>query len=149
MKPGLAQILAGAAGTLGLRVIPALPPKSYAEGDAKMIALLLIFAAQEAGRADDRTAAEVRVVRGLLADAAPCGLEHGLAGRIEAALAAPAAEGSAAMAAEHEALEHLLIDVHAAIEDREDAPSKALNRAIWGYLRTRADSRMLFMPETG
>lgn len=56
MKPGPAHLLLGAATTLGSRVIPSIDPASYSAGDAKMIAILLLMLAQDAGRATDRVA---------------------------------------------------------------------------------------------
>lgn len=149
MKPGQAHLLMGAAMTLGTRVIPALDPASYSAGDAKMIAILLLMLAQDAGRATDRLVRENAALRTLFTEAAQLPLSPELLSRIEAAVTSPRHSLLLDdLEAEHCVLEALLIDLHGHVETIGQLWAASLNSAIWQYLLKRAEDRMLVLPDT-
>jgi hypothetical protein len=148
MRPGAAQLLIGAATTLGTRIIPSLDAKSYAEGDAKMIGALLILLAQDAERATDRLVLENAALRALFARAAG----HPLAGEtVERLKAAAAQQEESFLLADlqhaHDRLEAILIDLHAEVEVVQQDWARSLESAIWSYLLCSAEDRMLVLPD--
>jgi hypothetical protein len=147
MKPGLEMLLPGLAGTLAMRVMPELPPDSYALGDARITGALLLMIAQQAEQAADVLATENAAVRALFADAA----RAPLAPKFVEALAVAAATKDeslriTALEAGNAALTALMITLHAEVETRSEAWAQALDRSIWAILRKGAEARMLELP---
>lgn len=150
MKPGLPQLLVGAATALGTRVLPALDPQSYAAGDAKLLAAILILAAQDVGRSADRLVRENRTMRGLFADAAEAPIGISLAGKLsEAASGSDESLTVESLEAEHDRLSELLIELHEAVEQSSADWAAALDGRIWAHLQSAAEARALILPVIG
>lgn len=141
-------MLIGAATTLGTRIIPSLDPKSYAEGDAKMIGALLIFLAQDAGRVTDRLVRENAALRALFERGAAFPLSGETVDRLKAAAAQ---EEESYLLADlqqaHDRLEATLIDLHAEVELIQQDWARSLQSEIWSYLLRAAEDRMLVLPD--
>lgn len=150
MRPGLPHLLVGAATAIGTRILPALDPRSYAAGDAKMLAAMLIIMAQDVGRAADRLARENRVMRALFADAADAPLGVALAGKLSQAAAS--SDDSLVvddLEREHDRLSTILIELHEAVEQSAADWAVALDARIWAHLRNAADARAVVLPVIG
>jgi hypothetical protein len=146
MKPGTTHHLMAMAGTLGGRILPALPEESYAVGDTKMMAVLAVLFAQHAEKAVDVLHGENAALRALFARAAPL-----VGGTLGERLAAASATSDAdlklsTVEAANDMLNALLIELHADVEGREADWAKAMDREIWALLKAGADGRMLEMP---
>jgi hypothetical protein len=148
MKPGVDQMLIGAATALATRVLPQIDPANYASGDVKTIAVLLFLLAQETGRASGRLMAESAAMRGIFAQAAALSLPEDLSARI-AAIVAEAGETAtdlASLEAVHDRQMMLLIELHAAVEDSTEESARGVNSAIWALLTQYAAARALVLP---
>jgi hypothetical protein len=122
-----------AAGRLLSDIAPNMAP-GYSQGSASTLAMVMILAAQEYGRAAETRAWENAQMRALLA-------------RGGVALPAPAEGLSvAALNAENAALSRALISLHAAAEEGTAPDSKALERAILAFLKDSALRRRLYLP---
>ena len=150
MKPGLPQLLIGAATAIGTRILPALDPDSYAAGDAKMLAALLILMAQDAGRVADRLSRENRAMRALFADAAETPVGVALAGKLaEAASSSDESLIVDDLEGEHDRLTAILIDLHETVEQSSADWAERLNTRIWSFLKQAAEARAVMLPVIG
>lgn len=145
---GLAPMIAGVAMTIAGRILPALPEKSYVQGDAKLATAILLACAQDADRAADRLVRENRALRALFREASAAALPENLAARL-----ADAAAGEddslvvPALGALNDRLMALLVELHAIADDNADAWGKALSQRIWALLRQSAEGRMIVLPD--
>jgi len=122
-----------AAGRLLSDIAPNMAP-GYSQGSASTLAMVMILAAQEYGRAAETRAWENAQMRTLLA-------------RGGVALPAPAEGLSvAALNAENADLSRALIALHAGGEDGTAPDSKALEPAILAFLKEAAQRRRLYLP---
>jgi hypothetical protein len=122
-----------AAGRLLSDIAPNMAP-GYSQGSASTLAMVMILAAQEYGRAAETRAWENAQMRALLA-------------RGGVSLPAPAESLSvAALNAENAALSRALIALHAAAEEGTAPDSKALEQAILAFLKDSAQRRRLYLP---
>jgi hypothetical protein len=147
MKPGIDAILPSLAVTMAFKIIPALPEASYALGDARITAALLLLIAQQAEKGVDILYQENRRLRALFKSAAALDLPAALAKRLVTAAATSDEDlRLSAMEAANAGLATLLIDLQTEIEACQDAAAKAVNREIWALLVTGAEARMLELP---
>ena len=131
MIPEADALLNVAAGKLLMEIAPNIAP-GYGQGSASTVAMVMILAAQEYGRAAEVRAWENARLRELLAhggvtiDIAPGGL------------------AIAALNAENAALTKLLIGLH----ERAEGPGgdAALERVILAFLKESAARRRLYLP---
>lgn len=146
MKPGIDHHLMAIAGTLGTKIIPAIPDGHYAQGDARMTAALVFLMAQEADRAADTLIRENAALRALFSRAAPQ-VTGDLAARLsEAAASADSDYRLSTLESGNAKLKTVLIDLHAAIETVDADWARALDAEIWELLHKGATDRMLFIP---
>lgn len=147
MKPGIDQLLMTLATTLATRIIPELNPESYATGDARMAALLSVLIAQEVERAADTLVRENSEMRMLFHAASRLDLIPALRVRLahDAALEEQDLKLSTLTAA-HDRYSETLMALQVAIETVEEEWAVSLNREIWQFLMSGAESRMLAMP---
>lgn len=131
MIPEADALLNLAAGKLLLEIAPNIAP-GYGQGSASTVAIVMILAAQEYGRAADVRAwenarlCEILARGGVAVDVAPGGL------------------AIAALNAENAALTRALI----ALQEKAEAPGgdKALEREIAAFLKESAARRRLHLP---
>lgn len=147
MKPGIDQHLMALTGVLATKIAPALPADSYAVGDVKMSAALLIMLTQEVDRRADTLWRENSDMRALFQDA----LQHPVPDDLRARLSTDATTEDtslriSALEASHAALSQTLIALHAAVEDAGTDWAAAINARIWDLLERGAEDRMLVMP---
>ena len=146
MKPGIDHHLLAIAGTLGGKIIPAIADGNYAQGDARMTAVLAVMMAQEVDRAADTLIGENTAMRALFASA-----KAQFAGDLAKRLASAAASHDdnfrlSTLETGNAALKTVLIDFHAAVEKIDSDWARALDRDIWLLLHKGATDRMLFIP---
>ncbi|MGE0828099.1 MAG: hypothetical protein AB7O04_01960 [Hyphomonadaceae bacterium] len=150
MKPSFAQILMGAAGAVVRDIAPRLQDEddAFALGQAQIIGLLMVMAAQEADRAADTLSLETVAMRALFAEAAETPLPESFRRRLRAmAEAAPADNFTiAAQQAVAAPMKALLIELHEALEDRPDEWARPLEARVWDVLRLGADHRQIYLP---
>jgi hypothetical protein len=147
MKPGLEMMLPSLAGTLALRVMPELPPESYAVGDTRLTAALLLMIAQQAEKAADILASENAAMRAVFALAAEAPLNEALRAQLEAAAGTTDSNlRITVLEAGNAALTSLLITLHAEVEPRSELWAQELDRAIWAILVKGTADRMLELP---
>jgi hypothetical protein len=147
MKPGLEMMLPGLAGTLALRVLPELPPESYAVGDTRLTAALLLMIAQQAEKAADVLANENAAMRALFARAADTPLEK--VQRAQLRTAAGTSDPNlriTTLEAGNAALTALLITLHADVEARAEPWAQEIDQAIWAIIIKGSVDRMLELP---
>jgi hypothetical protein len=143
----MSELLIGAATALGERIMPELPEGSYATGDAKMLAVVLVLLAQDVDRAADRLASENAAMRSLFAGAATHPLDPALKTRLaDLATTTDASLVISALEAAHDKLSGALIELHAAAESIEADWAEQMNVQIWQFLRSSADSRAVVLP---
>jgi hypothetical protein len=143
----MSQLLIGAATALGGRIMPELPEGSYATGDAKMLAVMLVLLAQDVDRAADRLASENAGMRSLFAAATAHPLDLALKTRLaDLATTTDASLVVGALEATHDILSEALIALHAALETVEAAWAKEMNVRIWQFLQSSAESRAVVLP---
>jgi hypothetical protein len=143
----MSQLLIGAATALGGRIMPELPEGSYAMGDARMLAVMLVLLAQDVDRAADRLASENASMRALFADAATHPLDPELKTRLlELAATADASFLVSTLESTHDLLSATLIELHAAVEATKGDWAEQLNIRIWQFLRSSAESRAVVLP---
>jgi hypothetical protein len=147
MKPGLEMMLPGLAGTLALRVMPELPPESYAVGDTRLTAALLLMIAQQAEKAADILVNENVAIRRLFAQAALAPLDAAFSAQLKAAAGTTDTNLRITVLEEgNAALTSLLITLHAKIEAHSEPWAKDINQTIWQLLVKGAADRMLELP---
>jgi hypothetical protein len=146
MKPGIDHHLMAIAATLATKLIPAIPEGDYAQGDAKMTALLAVMMAQEADRVADTLIRENAAMRAVFKRAAAF-VPGELAGRL--AVAAAGQEASfhiSALETNNAVLKRLLIELQALVEARADGWARGLNQDVWALLHQGANDRLLMIP---
>jgi hypothetical protein len=146
MKPGIDHHLLAMAGTLAEKIIPAIPDGNYAQGDARMTALLAVMMAQEADRAADTLISENAAMRALFARA-----HVHFSGDLATRIAGGAASHDdnfriSTLEIGNAALKTVLIGLHAAVEQIDSDWARALDGEIWHFLHKGATDRMLFIP---
>jgi hypothetical protein len=146
MKPSIEHHLMAIVGTLGEKIIPAIPEENYAMGDAGIVAMLIVLMAQEVDRAADRLIRDNAGMRALFARAG--GMVSGdLAARLPAAAASRDADYRiSTLEAGNAALKTVLIDLHTAVELLDNAEAEAIDREIWAMMHGWANERLLVLP---
>jgi hypothetical protein len=126
-----------------------LPPDirtPFGQSTAGIAGTLTLIVAEEFDRMADRLAAENKAVAGILREATA--LLPGLAGRIEEALESmtPSDLRVSSFQAVNDRLRGLLIEVHAALEERGTAEGQALVERIWAELEASTRRREVQLP---
>jgi hypothetical protein len=147
MKPGIDQHLMALTGVLATKIAPALPTDSYAVGDVKMAAALLIMLTQEVDRRADTLWRENKDMCKIFQDAS----QYPLPDDLRARLSTDAATGDtslriSALETNHAALSQTLIALHTMVEDAGTGWAAAINARIWDLLERGAEDRILVMP---
>lgn len=146
MKPGIDHHLMAMAGTLGMKIIPAIPDGHYAQGDARMTAVLAVVMAQEAERAADTLIRENAAMRALFGRA-QAHIRGDLAPQIARSAASEDADFRlSTLERGNAALKAVLITLHAEVELIDSDWARTLDREIWALLHRGATDRMLFIP---
>lgn len=133
MIPETDAMLNAAAGKLLMDIAPNMTP-GYGQGSASTLAMVMILAAQEYGRAADTRAWENDRMRSILARA---GLEVG-----EPASGFTVAE----LNAENSKLAQSLISLHETVEAHAAPHDAALEQEILDFLKEAAARRRLYLP---
>lgn len=130
MKPAVAKAVANFAGLLRDDIAPELT--GFRAGNAGMMAAMFDMVAEEWDRAAARLVAENAAFRALL-------VRGGVAGDLgdDSDLRVSALEAG------NELLRAKLTELHAAVEERDDAEAKALEAAIWDALRASVENRRI------
>ena len=130
MKPAVAKAVANFAGLLRDDLAPELT--GFRANNAAMMANMFDMVAEEWDRAAARLVAENAAFRALL-------VRGGVAGDLgdDSDLRVSALEAA------NEVLRAKLIELHAAVEERDDAEAKALDAAIWEALRDSVEGRRI------
>ncbi len=146
MKPDVGDILQNSFATLIGDVAPHLR-NDYALGSTSVIALMMLFAAQEFERGADQRFRENTALRELFREAAAVVTDLPLRSRL-AAQAASREESLtiSALTASNNTLRDLLIELHRFVETWEDPLGTELDRRIWAHLRRFAEAQALDMP---
>jgi len=115
----------------------------YQQRSASSLGLLLVLASQEWDQCAERLVEENAALRGIFAAAAPV-LADELRERVQAAAqsADPSLRISELVAA-NDGLRRLLIDLHAHVEERDDAAAADIDAAIWRELLRSTERRQL------
>lgn len=143
MTPTVPEVLAELAGLIARNAMPDVDPADRASA-LGLSALLLGVAAQDWDRAAARLVEENAAVRALLSDA-PAALGEGeLAERLWS-LSAGRDEDLrvSALEAANAVLRAALIELHAAVEGRDQPAARALEAAIWAELAASTERRRL------
>jgi cation diffusion facilitator CzcD-associated flavoprotein CzcO len=143
MTPTVPDVLAELAGLIARNAMPDVDPADRASA-LGLSALLLGVAAQDWDRAAARLVEENAAVRALLSDA-PAALGEGeLAARLWS-LSAGRDEDLrvSALEAANAVLRAALIELHAAVEGRDQPAARALETAIWAELVASTERRRL------
>jgi hypothetical protein len=130
MKPGVSRSVANFAGLLRNDIAPELT--GFRAGNAGMMAEMFDMVAQEWDRAAARLVAENAALRAVLARGGVTDV--------------PADDGDlriSALEAANETLRLRLIDLHIAVEQRNDHAAKSLEEAIWALLRDGVENRRI------
>jgi uncharacterized membrane protein len=147
MKPEVDLTLRVLATQLLAEIAPAFPT-DYGRGNLELTGGLLLAAAEEYDRAAEVRAVENREMRRIFREAASDVPDAAFRARLEAA--AIEAEPSLRIAALNEAndrLRKLLVELHAAVEERSDPAARRIDRAIWDELRASVARRAFsFVP---
>ena len=146
MKPSMDHLLMTMVGTLGERIIPALPEECHALGDAKMVAAMAIILAQEVDRAADVLITENASLRALFGKAAAHDLGPLTAQLAEAAQSTDTDYKVSTLEAGNARLRTVLIVLQSKVEEHSEDWAKALNADIWAILKRGAEQRMLHLP---
>lgn len=139
MKPSLTQLLQSVGGRLMGEIAP-LMPTDYARADAQVLAVLLLFAAQESDQGIDILYTENQAMRALFATAHAVIDDPELKGELATASRENASLLLSALEAENARLRSLLIRLQAHAEERG---LPAIESAIWEILKTSAARRLL------
>lgn len=143
MKPDPNLVLGHLAGMMLQQVAPQAQP-SYLAGTIAMSGMLMGMLAEEWDRAADRLARENRAIRALFRQAERIALDPTLAHDLRALAGGEDDDlRVSALEAANGGLRAALIRLQAAIEDRTDAASRALNDAIWAELSASTQRRAL------
>jgi len=146
MKPEVSDILTGVLGAVLTDIAPHLP-EGYAQGSMSLIALLMIFAAQEYDRAAEVRANENRSLRALYADVAGSVPDPDLRARLErASREADESLRVSALNAANAALKELLIELHVLAEESDAPWARSTDEMIWALLAEFTAARHLVMP---
>ncbi len=150
MKPEVNEILTGVLGAVMTDIAPHLPG-GYSQGSMSMIALLMIFAAQEYDRAADVRARENAAMRALFADVTGKGAgavpDPDLRARLQkAANEADESLKVSVLNASNSTLKELLIELHMLAEESDAPWAKAADEMIWALLAEFTAARHLDIP---
>jgi len=143
MRPTLVDVLGALSARIFGEMMPALPP-GYLQSDAMLTALLLAAAAEEHERAAEVRAADIAGTRKVLRAALP----HLAVGSLRDTVAAvvdlePRSLKISDLDACDDKLSAALIELHAAVEEREDPWAREIEREIWEALRASTARRAL------
>jgi hypothetical protein len=147
VKPTISQFLQSGAQTMLTQIAPHLGATPTLASHVSTLAMIALFAAQEADRAADTLLRENAAMRALFADAAGRALPKPL--REDLARAAQGSDASARLAAleaGNAALKQTLITLHTAVEAIDAPWAREVDRAIWSLLREGARARALSLP---
>jgi hypothetical protein len=147
MKPGVTEILNGAAQTLAMHVAPHLTATPYAIGHVGTIGLMLMLAGQEHERGADLLVQENKALRALFKDAAQSPLSALL--RRDLMQASERQDESlriSALEMENARLKDLLIALHEAAEETPHPWARPIEARIWAFLKESADTRAAILP---
>ncbi len=146
MKPEVNEILPGLLGTVITDIAPHLP-EGYPQGSMSIIALLMIFSAQEFDRAAEVRSHENRAMRGLFADAARDVPDPDLQRRLlKASNESDESLLVSALNASNSDLKELLIELHTATEMNDSDWAKNTDELIWAMLAEFTAARKLNLP---
>ena len=141
MKPALVDVLGALSARVFGDMMPALPA-GYLQSEAMLMALLLAAAAEEHERAAEVRSADIagtrRVLGAALAHLSPGVLRDRVA---EAATLEPRSLRISDLDACDAKLSAALIELHAAVEEREDSWAREIERDIWAVLRASTARR--------
>ncbi len=146
MKPEVNDILTGVLGTVLSDIGPHLP-EGYPQGSMNLIALLMVFSAQEYDRAAEVRAHENAAMRALFADVASSVPDPDLRYRLERA--ANESDDSlkvSALNASNSRLKELLIELHELVENSDAAWARSTDELIWAMLAEFTAARHLDLP---
>lgn len=147
MKPSLSELLGGGAMTVATGVLPLLESHPYGRGNATIVMMLLMMAAQEAEKQADVLASENARLRALFARAAQAPLPADLAATLQAA--SGGREDSlrvSALQAENARLRAVLVALHTATDASAEPWAVTLDAEIWTLLRDGAAARLVQLP---
>jgi len=146
MKPEVNEILTGVLGAVLTDIAPHLP-EGYSQGSMTLIALLMIFSAQEYDRAADVRASENDAMRALFADVAGSVPDPDLSTRLKkAAHTADESLRVSALNASNGDLKELLIELHVLAEESDTPWARAADEMIWAMMAEFTAARHLDMP---
>jgi hypothetical protein len=146
MKPEVSDILTGVLGAVLTDIAPHLP-EGYAQGSMSLIALLMIFSAQEYDRAAEVRRAENDAMRALFADVAGSVPDPDLRGRLErASRETDDSLRVSALNTSNAALKDLLIELHVLTEESDAPWGRSADEMIWALLAEFTAARHLDMP---
>ncbi|MBU6373340.1 MAG: hypothetical protein KJS97_11505 [Alphaproteobacteria bacterium] len=147
MKPSLSELLGGGAMTMATGVLPLLEAHPYGRGNATIVMMLLMLAAEEAEKQADVLAAENARLRGVFARAADAPLPEDLGAAVRAAAAGrDDSLRVSALQAENARLRGVLVALHTATEATDAPWGVALDAEIWSLLRDGAAARLVQLP---
>jgi hypothetical protein len=135
MKPAIPAALTNFAGRLRGDIVPQLT--GFHAGNVAMIAAMLDMVAEEWDRAPARLVAENATLRALLARGAALVPGGGTPLDDDGDLRI------SALQAMNDRLRTLLIALHGQIEARDDDEARALDAAIWAFLRDSVEQRRI------
>jgi hypothetical protein len=147
MRPSLAQILMGAADTLGRDIAPLAADAPFAQGQLGAIGLILACIAQEADRAVETAILEQEALRALFADAARAPLPETLRARIAAAAREERRSLRLSdLEAQRETLTALLAELLEHVEQQHFDWAEDLEKRIWRALKAGTERRTPYLP---
>lgn len=148
MRPELPTIMNGLAATLREKVAPALEG-DYAGGSVGMISIMIDMAAGSIDSAVDVRLREIATMRAIFTEAAPHVSDAALSSELVAAGKdqPPADYKVSTLNDIHDELSHLLIRLHAWLDDQSDETSGQFVQRILVYLLQSAAERMPAMPD--
>jgi len=143
MRPTLVDVLSALSARVFGEMLPALPA-GYRQSDAMLVALLLAAAAEEHERAAEVRMADIAGARRVLSAALP----HLGPGPLRDTVAAvvdlePRSLRISDLDACDDKLSAALIELHAAVEEREDSWAQKIEHELWEALRASTERRVL------
>jgi len=115
----------------------------YQQRTAFMLGTLLLFASQEWDAAAERLSDENRAMREIFADAAPVLAGSALGDKLAAVPPEDTSLRISVLQASNNELRALLIELHAAVEERDTPDAKAIEARIWAELVASTERRIL------
>jgi len=146
MKPEVNEILPGLLGTVITDIAPHLP-EGYPQGSMSVIALLMLFSAQEFDRAAEVRSHENQAMRALFSDAAREIPDPDLKRRLQkAANESDESLKVSALNASNCLLKDLMIELHTATELSDSDWARNTDELIWAMLAEFTAARKLDLP---